>query len=379
MKNKFCIILVFCICLLSSGCSMTMTTEERVKLLYNDGSQDNNIDNADNVIHEPKDNQMSRLTVKMEAYDMQTLGNVLLNLTPEEVQEKRYSDTTLYTYYSEKLGRPMDNCGIRSYSSYLCFNAIPEVDLYETIIGSVKNNFDEKITYNTICSNVMLKSTFQKEELNGLSIDEVQKICDDILEKIDCPVSYRYGYVLDVDSLNNIQENTWNKNQMQIPHPGYTRDEKGNPVGEVEKWQKEDEAFAFLYCPSYRGIAIEGFNFQSRIEMYYNEKNGVFFLRANVPHLTDQIVQEETVSLLSGKEIMMCAKPILKQIGVGREQITDISAVYYFSPFNLDVENSQLTLEPAWKVSYTKTVNGKEAADYILLEGTTGNLLSNET
>lgn len=358
---------------------MTMTTEERVKLLYNDGSQDNNIDNADNVIHEPKDNQMSRLTVKMEAYDMQTLGNVLLNLTPEEVQEKRYSDTTLYTYYSEKLGRPMDNCGIRSYSSYLCFNAIPEVDLYETIIGSVKNNFDEKITYNTICSNVMLKSTFQKEELNGLSIDEVQKICDDILEKIDCPVSYRYGYVLDVDSLNNIQENTSNKNQMQIPHPGYTRDEKGNPVGEVEKWQKEDEAFAFLYCPSYRGIAIEGFNFQSRIEMYYNEKNGVFFLRANVPHLTDQIVQEETVSLLSGKEIMMCAKPILKQIGVGREQITDISAVYYFSPFNLDVENSQLTLEPAWKVSYTKTVNGKEAADYILLEGTTGNLLSNET
>ncbi|MGN0397038.1 MAG: hypothetical protein ACI4EL_03370 [Candidatus Fimimorpha sp.] len=48
-------------------------------------------------------------------------------------------------------------------------------------------------------------------------------------------------------------------------------------MGEVEKWQKEDEAFAFLYCPSYRGIAIEGFNFQSRIEMYYNEKNGVFF------------------------------------------------------------------------------------------------------
>ena len=76
MKSKVITILIGLMCCLC-GCSMTMTPEERVALLYGGQNQEESIE-LEGVIHEPENNQATRLVVQMEAYDMEILGNVLL-------------------------------------------------------------------------------------------------------------------------------------------------------------------------------------------------------------------------------------------------------------------------------------------------------------
>ena len=381
MKSKVITILIGLMCCLC-GCSMTMTPEERVALLYGGQNQEESIE-LEGVIHEPENNQATRLVVQMEAYDMEILGNVLLNLTPDQVQEKKYSDTTLYTYYDERMVNPMDSCGIRSNLSRLIFNSIPDVDCYTNAIGLAGRSFGDEfsfdeVSYNSSYSDIILKTVFRNEELNGVSISQTQTICEDILKKIGFEVSDIDGYVMDADSLNKIQMDQWNRYQFAIPSPGYARDEKGKLIGELPQWDKDDEAFLILCTVSYNGIPIEGIDAQSRIEMYYSEEKGVFFLESVIPHLTN-IIQEESIPMLSGHEIVTMAIPILSNIGIDAQQITDVSVVYYYSAFNVDTQNNCMTLQPSWKVTYCKEINGKKLSDYILLDGTTGSLLTNET
>ena len=152
-----------------------------------------------------------------------------------------------------------------------------------------------------------------------MSISQTQTICEDILKKIGFEVSDIDGYVMDADSLNKIQMDQWNRYQFEIPSPGYARDEKGKLIGELPQWDKDDEAFLILCTVSYNGIPIEGIDAQSRIEMYYSEEKGVFFLESVIPHLTN-IIQEESIPMLSGHEIVTMAIPILSNIGIDAQQ-----------------------------------------------------------
>lgn len=369
-------ILCFMFMFLLSGCSLRMTTQEKLDL-YGDG----NIQIAGDgsvQIEQLTSNQVSQITTEWAEYSVQELGNLFLNMSPEECDravEEYYAQYTSEAEreYAEQIGVtiPLEKGDARlNFSNHwMTFYGFSNADCYAETLYSIKRLLQPNVKGIVTPMDFPYRSldvAFSRQELDGCTKEEAKVDCDRIAQAVGFILEESECYTMDAESMNRIQQITG------FPSLDTETDESGNIVGELKPWKTEQGCYLFLYKKGIQGKVIESAASENILFLIYHPEKKLVFAEWIQGVNEQEVLSEQTVTVISGEEAVAQAQLYFSQQAQSDIVINSARLTYAAPMGNYSVSTNQITMDPCWDISYQYVENGIHVNDHILIHAVTG-------
>ena len=217
-----------------------------------------------------------------------------------------------------------------------------------------------------------LYSYYDRDQLDGLSLEEARKICEDAISTAELPFSYVEAIALDCEHLNQniIQrikyEEKYGSNEF-FPNP------YGGPsyvLGETEEitnsWNKEDEAYILFFQQNYNDGFISPLSLAEYLTIVCRTDGKIVFVSGG-PMLEMPEEEGKVENTISAQEAYSYAKVMLQQNDMPEAIICSVT-MNHVARYKSD-ENMREVF-PCWTVEY-KEKEGR-VSSYLYLDAVTG-------
>lgn len=367
------------IILVISGCSIRMTTEEKIAL-YGDDSLLQIQEDAGIQIEQLASNQVPQMTTNWIQYSAELMGNTFLGLSPEETEQQvneyydyllREEGITRETVEDVGVSLVLSNNGAEvSFSKdWMTYKKFPNAVQYAQTFYCVDYLYEEEksgIKTPLQFRYHHLDSAFSDKELSGATKETAKAACDSIAGVLGFFTGEAEIYTMSAESMNQIQM------QTGLPSLDTKTDEDGTIVGELKPWKKEQEAYLLLYKKFANDRIIESVRSENVLFFVYHPEQGVVFAEAINGVNGTTIIEESMQTVMSGEEAVAEAKLYFSQYGWTDVTITSAELNYMAPLGSYNYNNKQVRIEPCWDIEYRYMQNGVELTDHILLHAVTG-------
>lgn len=368
------------IMIILSGCSIRMTTEERLSL-YGDNSIQIMEGEEGIQMEQLVSNQVPQFTVNWEDYSLETVGSLFLGLSKEETEQKLqeyyeylFQEQNLTKEQAEEIGATINLSRGDAYISVtpysgMRFRAFSEAERYGNMFYSAcrlyrpnENIIDSMYTLHYR----HLSSAFSTEELESGSKDRAKAVCNPIAAALGFSEEEMKIYTMDAQSMNRIQEITG------LASLDTKIDENGNIIGELKPWTTEQGVYLLLYKKAINGKIVESVTAENILFLVYHPEKGVILAEAQGGKIGSTIINESMQTVISAKEAVAEARICFLQLNQGNVTIRSAKLKYMLPMGNLNYSEKQMIIEPCWDVEYEYMKNGIKLIDHILIHGVTG-------
>ncbi len=378
-KMKRWTILCLTLILILSGCSLRMTTQEKLDL-YGDG----NIQIAGDgsvQIEQITSNQVSQIITERAEYSVQELGALFLDMSPEECDravEEYYAQYTSEAEreYAEQLeiAIPLEKGeAILNFSNrWMTFYEFPDASCYANTLYSTQRLLQPDVTGIITPMDFRYRSldmAFSRQELDGCTKEEAKADCDRIAQAVGFILEESECYTMDVESMNRIQQITG------FPSLDTETDEAGNIVGELKPWKTEQGCYLFLYKKGIQGKVIESVASENVLFLIYHPEKKLVFAEWIQGVNEQEVLSEKTVTVISGEEAVAQAQLYFSQQNQSDIVINSARLTYASPMLNYNALANQITMDPCWDISYQYVENGINVNDHVLIHAVTGSAI----
>ncbi|MGN0396974.1 MAG: hypothetical protein ACI4EL_03030 [Candidatus Fimimorpha sp.] len=365
--------------LVLSGCSLKMTTEEKLAL-YGGNSVQLTQGMEGIQIEQLASNQVPQLTTDLLEYPAELIGKIFLGLSVEETKQKvrEYYEYLLREQnLTEEMAKEVGagialskgDATVTCSQTWMTFKGFTNADRYALTVYTINRLYQPDISgvENPVNFHYRhLSSAFSDQELEGGTKEAAKAACDPIAGALGFFSEETEIYTMDGESMNRIQK------LAKVPSLDTETDESGNIVGELKPWRTEQGAYLLLYKKGINGKIIESIASENILLLIYHPNWGLLFAEeingVNGMNIMDESIQ----TVMSGEEAVAQAQLYFEQMDW--TGITIVSAkLRYMAPFgNFNFTEKQMQMDPCWDIEYQYVENGIQLTDHILLHAVTG-------
>ena len=360
MQDKKILYAFFLIAPFMIGCrSIYMSAEERNQgaIIAEDSVTLNEASEMDKMLWEE---------VRVKEYEMDKIASTFLEITKDQIDTLSVTDEHGYCFLEYGSDdNPNEKATVSVTGQYFRIQ-YPYSECYESAMNKASDLTNGKWSFGT------LYSYYDKDQLDGLSLEEARKICEDAISTAELPFSYVEAIALDCDHLNQniIQRIKYDEEygaSELFPNP------YGGPsyvLGETEEiidsWNKEDEAYILFYQQNYNDDFISPLSLGEYLTIVCRTDGKIVSVLASP--MLEMPEEEGTVeNTISAQEAYSYAKVMLQQNDMPEAIICSVT-MNHVARYKSD-ENMREVF-PCWTVEY-KEKEGR-VSSYLHLDAVTG-------